>query len=336
MSSEDRETRETNESLSSSTDEQKVHEWGQEGYTPNRDEQPADDLPTLVLDVPVLNVDEIHLEVSDLRAHVSLRAELADLVKINVGIDIYLDQVQLDIQGLEAQALLKVRLDKVLGTLNRALEAIDNNPQILSGLVSTDPGVGGTSRGASQGAQNTEPDADMPPRRAEDAAGQAGEAAQRTGDVSYQITDETEQAVGSPLDKTTEEESRPVQWAADGSGNGTEPGLDINEAEGDEPTGALAGLQIEEEYIDERGRIVGRARDGSGNVVEGVLDEEGRVSNPSVPEEVGDLDSEDDGEVDATDSARRKADELGVKLSEVQGTGSNGRVLVKDVERAAN
>ena len=335
MSSEDRETRETNESLSSSIDEQKLHEWGQEGYTPNRDEQPADDLPTLVLDVPVLNVDEIHLEVSDLRAHVSLRAELADLVRINVGVDIYLDKVQLDIQGLEAQALLKVRLDKVLGTLNRALEAIDNNPQILSGLVSADPGVGGTSRGASQGAQNTEPDADMPPRRAEDAAGQAGEAAQRTGDVSYQITDETEQAVGSPLDKTGEEESRPVQWAADGSGNGTEPGLDINEAEGDEPTGALAGLQIEEEYIDERGRIVGRARDGSGNVVEGVLDEEGRVSNPSVPEEVGDLDSEDDSEVDATDAARRKADELGVKLSEVQGTGSNGRVLVKDVERAA-
>ncbi|MDQ4003757.1 MAG: E3 binding domain-containing protein [Actinomycetota bacterium] len=339
MSSEDRETRQTNESLSeslsSSTDEQKVNEWGQEGYIPNRDEQSDADLPTLMLDVPVLNVDEINLEVSDLRAHVSLRTELADLVKINVGLDIYLDKVQLDIKGLEAQALLKVRLDQVLGTLNRALDAVDKNPQILDGLVSADPAVGGTGPGASQSARDTEPDADMPPRRAEDATGQVGEAAQRTGDVSYQITNETEQAAGSPLDDTSEEESRPVQWAADGSGNATGPGLDINEAEGDEPTGALAGLQIEEEYIDERGRIVGRARDGSGNVVEGVLDEEGRVSNPSVPEEVGDLDSEDDGEVDATDAARRKADELGVKLSEVQGTGSNGRVLVKDVERAA-
>ena len=85
MSSEDRETRGTNESLPSSTDEQKVYEWGQEGYIPDRDEQSEGDLPTLVLDVPVLNVDEINLEVSDLRAHVSLRAELADLVKINVG-----------------------------------------------------------------------------------------------------------------------------------------------------------------------------------------------------------------------------------------------------------
>ena len=336
MSSEDRETRGTNESLSNSTHEQTVNEWGQEGYIPNRDEQSDADLPTLVLDVPVLNVDEIHLEVSDLRAHVSLRAELADLVKINVGVDLYLDNLQLDIKGLEAQALLKVRLDEVLGTLNRALEAIDKNPQILSGLVSADPTVGDTAQGVSQSARYTEQDADRPPRRAEDAAGQVGEAAQRTGDVSHQVTEETEQAVGSPLGKTSEEESRSVQWAADGFGNATGPGVDkVNEAVGEEPTGALAGLQIEEEYIDERGRIVGRARDESGNVVEEVLDGEGNVPNPSVPEEAGDLESEDDGEVNATDAARRKAEELGVKLSRVRGTGSGGRVLVKDVEKAA-
>jgi pyruvate/2-oxoglutarate dehydrogenase complex dihydrolipoamide acyltransferase (E2) component len=143
--------------------------------------------------------------------------------------------------------------------------------------------------------------------------------------VSYQVTDET-----------SEEEDRSVQWAADGAGNATGPDLDkSNEAEDEGSTGALAGLQIEEEYIDERGRIVGRARDGSGNVVEEVLDEEGNVPNPSMPEEAGDPVSEDDGEVNATDAARRKAEELGVELSRVRGTGSGGRVLVKDVEKAA-
>jgi pyruvate/2-oxoglutarate dehydrogenase complex dihydrolipoamide acyltransferase (E2) component len=78
------------------------------------------------------------------------------------------------------------------------------------------------------------------------------------------------------------------------------------------------------------------ARDGSGNLVEEVLDEEGDVLDLSIPEEE-DLESEDedDGKVDATDAARRKAGELGVKLSDVKGTGSNGRVLVKDVEKAA-
>lgn len=47
------------------------------------------------------------------------------------------------------------------------------------------------------------------------------------------------------------------------------------------------------------------------------------------------MEAEDAGEVDATDAARRKAGQLGVKLSEVRGTGSNGRVLIKDVEKAA-
>jgi pyruvate/2-oxoglutarate dehydrogenase complex dihydrolipoamide acyltransferase (E2) component len=102
-----------------------------------------------------------------------------------------------------------------------------------------------------------------------------------------------------------------------------------------EATSTLDGLQIEEEYVDERGRIVGRARDGSGNMVEGVLDNEGNVANPSVSEEKGDRESEDDAEVDATDAARRKAGKLGVTLSRVRGTGSGGRVLVKDVEGAA-
>ncbi len=46
---------------------------------------------------------------------------------------------------------------------------------------------------------------------------------------------------------------------------------------------------------------------------------------------------EDQGadEVEATDVARRKAQELGVRLSSVKGTGYSGRVLVKDVKKAA-
>jgi pyruvate/2-oxoglutarate dehydrogenase complex dihydrolipoamide acyltransferase (E2) component len=121
-----------------------------------------------------------------------------------------------------------------------------------------------------------------------------------------------------------------------GSGGATEPAPNEPEETVDkEATSTLDGLQIEEEYVDERGRIVGRAWDGSGNMVEGVLDDEGNVADPSVSEEKGDRESEDDAEVDATDAARRKAGKLGVTLSRVRGTGSGGRVLVKDVEGAA-
>ena len=72
--------------------------------------------------------------------------------------------------------------------------------------------------------------------------------------------------------------------------------------------------------------------------VEEVLDDKGDVLYPDAPEEEEEDrggEGEDTGEVDATDAARRKAGELGVNLSRVRGTGSNGRILVKDVERAA-
>jgi pyruvate/2-oxoglutarate dehydrogenase complex dihydrolipoamide acyltransferase (E2) component len=40
-------------------------------------------------------------------------------------------------------------------------------------------------------------------------------------------------------------------------------------------------------------------------------------------------------EQDATEASKRRAEELGVDLSSVKGTGAGGRILVKDVEAAA-
>ncbi|CAA9412146.1 hypothetical protein AVDCRST_MAG82-858 [uncultured Rubrobacteraceae bacterium] len=45
---------------------------------------------------------------------------------------------------------------------------------------------------------------------------------------------------------------------------------------------------------------------------------------------------ERDDEVDASDAARRKADELGIDLTQVEGTGSGGRVIVSDVTGLAD
>src|SRR5215211_526779 len=41
-------------------------------------------------------------------------------------------------------------------------------------------------------------------------------------------------------------------------------------------------------------------------------------------------------EPEATEAAQQKAQELGVDVSEVEGTGSEGRITVKDVQSAAN
>ena len=304
MSSEGYETWETNDSSPSSTNGQETGERGHEDYVPNQDERLGGGTPAFLLDVPVLNIDEIDLEVEDLRAHISLRAELASFVKINVGVDLYLDKVKLDIKGLEAQVLLKINLDEVLGTLDRALESINMNPQILNEVVQdVNPAAGGADGDASQ---------------------------------STRESDGIEQAGGGAHDQSLGQGDRTEDRVVQGSGEVTEPAPNESEETVDEEaTSTLDGLQIEEEYVDERGRIVGRARDGSGNIVEGVLDEEGNVTNPSVSEEKRDRESEDDAEVNATDAARREAGKLGVKLSRVRGTGSGGRVLVKDVEGAA-
>ena len=177
----------------------------------------SEDDTDVVLDIPVLNVEELDLEVEELRAHISARAELAGFLNINVGVDAYVDKVKLRIKGVEAQVQLKVKLERILGSIDRALQAIEKNPQLL------DPDFR-RSRGAAD---------------AED-AGEEDE---------------------GPRELTAPPEANPAEAAED-------PG-----------------------------------RDGSGPA--------------------------------ATPAARRKAEEIGLDLSEVEGTGAGGRVVVRDVLRVA-
>ena len=87
--------------------------------------------PDVLLDVSELEVDRISLEVEDLRAHVSVLAELANLVRLSVGVDATLDTVKLEIEGVEAKVLLKVRLQQVRAILEKALDTIAEHPEIL-------------------------------------------------------------------------------------------------------------------------------------------------------------------------------------------------------------
>src|SRR3712207_274734 len=50
------------------------------GRSPSNGQEPDSQEPDVVLDVPELEVDRITLEVRDLRAHVSILAELANLL----------------------------------------------------------------------------------------------------------------------------------------------------------------------------------------------------------------------------------------------------------------
>src|SRR5215217_2421843 len=99
--------------------------------SPSDGQEPDGQEPDVVLDVPELEVDRITLEVRDLRAHVSILAELANLVNISVGVDARLDEVKLEIEGVEAEVHLVARLKNVRAILVKALETIGEHPEIL-------------------------------------------------------------------------------------------------------------------------------------------------------------------------------------------------------------
>jgi hypothetical protein len=95
----------------------------------------TDGEPDVLLDVSELRVDEITLEVEDLRARVSLQADVLQLLKLHVGVDAALGRVKLTIKGVEAKVLLKVRLDNVARILDRVMTTIDNNPGIVEHVL---------------------------------------------------------------------------------------------------------------------------------------------------------------------------------------------------------
>ena len=72
---------------------------------------------------------------------------------------------------------------------------------------------------------------------------------------------------------------------------------------------------------------LGQVTDQAGQAAQGVQDTAGQVAGQVV---------EGIHEPDATVTARQRAEELGVDLSEIEGSGAKGRITVKDVTRAAH
>jgi hypothetical protein len=140
----------------------------------------SSDEPDVFLDVRQLRVDEITLDVEDLQARVSLQAEVLDLLKLNVGVEAELGSVHLEIRGVEAQALLKVRLDNVARIIGRVLTTIDRNPEIVEQLAA---GVGSA--------------ADELGRGAGDAVGELGRGA---GEVVEDVDQYAGEAIGDVSD----------------------------------------------------------------------------------------------------------------------------------------
>lgn len=106
------------------------------------------DDPDVVLDIPHVHVDEIDLQLDELKARVALEAHVLDLLRLDVGVDAELRGVALKIAGVDAEAQLKVRLENLTMILRRVMDTIDANPQILLNLADQLGEVGSRAVGA--------------------------------------------------------------------------------------------------------------------------------------------------------------------------------------------
>jgi hypothetical protein len=165
--------------------------------------------PDVFLDIPQLKVDEIELEVEDLRARVSLQAEVLDLLKLNVGVDATLGRVKLKITGVEAQALLKVRLDNVAAIVSRVLATIDRNPQILEHVT----------RGVEQAATEI--------------GRGAGDATSSIGSSAGRALEDVGDAAGDTLAEVGSGAGRVVEDVGQGAGDTVRSAGDVVETAGD-------------------------------------------------------------------------------------------------------
>ena len=300
--------------------------------------------PDVLLDVPVVKVDSIHFELDDLDAHVALKAQVLDLVRLNVGIDVHLGKVRLDVTGVEAQALLKVRLDHVAAIVDRVLTTIDRNPELVKSLGRAVEDVGS---GAGHVLSETGEAVEDVGQGAEGAVGEIGEGAgqavgeigQGAGEAAGEIGQGAGQAVGDVgegagqavgnLDQLVGGATQAAGQLGGGGGQGAAPAAEGLGGGGGQGAGALQAT------TGGRGQLAKEiARTVAKEIGSAAADEakDASIAATRKVQELGDRRRQRRAErLNATEAAMRVAEELDVDIDEVEGTGAGGRITVKDV-----
>jgi hypothetical protein len=324
-------------------------------YVGHEEQDPAGP-PDVLLDVPELKIDLIHVELDDLDAHVALKAKVLNLVKLNVGVDVHLSRVKLDIKGVEAEVVLKARLDHVTAIVDRLMTSLDRNPELVKGLsravseVGQGAGdavdkTGDAARDVGEGAQSALKDVG---KGAGEATGEIGEGAgQAVGDVGQgagQAAGNLDQLVGG-VGQTVGQAGQGAGQALGGLGQGVgQAGQVVGQAAGQGQDGGSAQTQ-------QNGHAHGgsAAAAGPGVLAKEVAKLVAREIGSAASDEARDLGLATARKVrelgerrqqrraekyQATEAAVRIADDLGIDLAELEGTGSEGRITVKDVREA--
>jgi 2-oxoacid dehydrogenase-like protein with E3 subunit-binding domain len=279
------------------------------------------DEPDVLLDVPVVNVDELQFELDNLHARVSLHAEVLDLVRLSVGVHAELGKVKLEIKGVEAQALLRVRLDHVTAIIDRVLTTLDRNPKLVESLGRTveqlGSGAGQALEDVGEGAGGAVEDV------GEGAGGAVGDVGKGAGKAVGDVGQGVGQGAGQALGEVGQGTGQAVGGLGQGAGQAIGGLGGAGQGGGDGLTAPTVAKQVAKTVAKELGAAAGdEARDLGLAATHKVM-------------ELGDRRREKRAaKHHATAAALERAEELGVDLADVEGSGAEGRITVRDVQQA--
>jgi hypothetical protein len=223
----------------------------------------------VVLEVPRLSVDSITLKVDTLRARLSLGAQAMNLVRLNAGAVVGIDNVELEIRTVVAEAYLYVDLDNVARIVDRVVRTLDRNPELITDLLATVDSTVNTVGGVANTALRP-----------------GGVVSQTVGVVNRTLNNVT--APNGVLSRVVNTAGQTVQRVLDSSGNIVDKTLDATgNVLGSDIVGDITKLPLVRQTTNSAGQTVRRVRDTSGKLIEYVVTSAGRVTAVRVIQAAG-------------------------------------------------
>jgi hypothetical protein len=223
----------------------------------------------VVLEVPRLSVDSIILKVDTLRARLSLAAQAANLVRISAGASVGIDQVELTIRTVVAEAYLYVDLDNVARVVDRVVQTLEKNPELITELLATVDSTVNTVGGLANTALQP-----------------GGVVSQTVGVVGRTLANVT--APNGVLSQVINTTGQTVQRVLDTSGNIVEKTLGTAGAVASSRiVGDITRLPLVRQTTNTAGQSVRTVRDTTGKLIEYVVGSAGRVTNVRVLQGTG-------------------------------------------------
>jgi hypothetical protein len=218
----------------------------------------------VVLEVPRLSVDSILLKVDTLRARLSLGAQAANLVRLTAGAVVGIDQVDLEIRGVVAEAYLYVDLDNVARVIDRVVQTLDRNPEIVTQLLATVDSTVNTVGGVANTALRP-----------------GGVVSQTVGVLGRTLNNVT--APNGILSQVVNATGQTVQRVLDSSGHIVEKTLNTAGSQvGSKIVGDITKLPLVRSSQNATGQTVRRVRDTTGKIIEYVVSGTSRVTGVRV------------------------------------------------------